>query len=1730
MNLRHTCSFFPPACAVLLASMTGCGIDPAAKFPSTQAATIQVLGHVHGGQQPVTGAKVYLYAVSTTATAGAATSLLSNPSYVLTDANGNFSIPSHSCPVGAYVYVLALGGNPGLAPGTNNPDLALAAGLGSCQVARSMTVNIDEVTTVATAYALAGYAASETQIGANIDITTDAVNLEDAFAMISDLVDLPGGSARTATLDGTGTVPQPTIDSLADSLAACVNSDGTGSPCSSLMAAANVTNLNGLPVDTFQAALNIAQAPASNVPAIFGLASGNSPFQPALSSAPTTWAIAITYNSVPPVAVTLTPTSATISQTSVQDFVATITGISAPGYSYKWTVTGANGTLTENGDQGRVAQTGYCSTSNVATYQPTASPNLNASDSITVIVYNAPGCLSANLLGQAPSAQVTLTGYSQPPTPYIPALPTASFNGTVVLPSGIALTPNQLTIMTSIGSVTPQANGSFTLPIYALGPQMAIVNSPAGNPMLMGWLDATHTTISAGTTAEVLAYYALGGSGMLTLSDRQTLEASIMTASGLPALTQVVSSELVANPNAFAHLDTNLKTALDSFFTSLTGIIPQIARPGTGVAKPQDILVNPSPGTQQSGQSVQQLPPFEADVVNYFRRRSHAFVTRVSDNFGSGVQQDPLDFGEFDVSPAIGLTGGVTGTITDIFNAYYGNQPTAYGPLTSDPFSIPLTTNSQTTTYSVVIVGPGAPNSVSNGLTAAQASAQVQVAVGGFVTDALIPFCANFLFGSNFLPANFGGVQATASTAFMAAFRNNLTNDFLNYLSNAPTLQAQISAGQYGQAMAGLFNAGASGGAIQALTTQAALQSANSPLATAGFSSAIGSFNIALQAAGGALQFFDSAVYAKQILQSNAADQWTLTVTPQKVTLSPLSTTLPQTGGTGFQLLTLALPGVDSLSGYSFLFTNTAAAGDLSAIQGPGQGTSFCTAFSQVHYTVRPLPVLTSTTTDTITAQAFSGPGCRTANLVGNASATVAVASTGVNITPGSATIMQQGPGSVGLTASTATTLPTPHTYLWTLVGTSGSSPAGTLTEVGGNNFTGKLTYCSVSPSATYIANASPVLTTTANDQVTVQAFSGANCATGTSIGTSLPALITVSAVSVLVQPLNQALQQDTQLAMTSTVQGTLANTTYSYRWTTNGTAGTLAEVGGTGQTGLSYCSTSLQANYIPNAAPVLATQVADTVAVQVFLGTGCAANAAVSAPVSTSVQVRPVITLATTQMNAPIFLQAGDGFYYGAATNGATQVSSLVQYNPDLTVHKVFTLPAGSFYGYLHLRVPIVGPDGNLYGYSSNGNFKVTLPAGTVTMLNNSSSAMILTTLASDGNFYGYMGLGFQAPDQSKPGIFARMTPTGVVTPLASLPASDTCTTVASDCSYIYTSLQATDGNFYAIAQDPHSYVVGPPCTEAPGQINSISPAGNFSAVADFNRCFAYNGSFGIDIGPTQNSLVQGPDGAVYGVTNHLLPLGHGSGQQSIPHGPAVFRESGGTITLVHELASLPVYNGSSTPTPNALPEGDLFNFTNGLIVGSDGNLYGSTVCWNTPGVSCPFGALFQLSTTGNFFAMHRFPFGAGNYPTSASAVFLQNNTGALMGFYTTQVNGNTVNNEFVSSLALPPPIQLSIVDPSSGNTVTTIQASTPLQIKWKVLNAFSLTAQQCTAQIQTFPAGAGTWSGPQFGAMTTDPISGANVYAGSASLTPTTAGTYTYALTCGGYESGYATLVVTP
>jgi hypothetical protein len=324
---------------LLLAGCSGGVISGLQETGATQAtAGARLTGVVHGGQNPISGARVYLFAAASGASgAGAAAyggsgiaasvnnasvSLLTSAGnttldqsgtatngdyYVTTDSNGNFSITGdYSCTAGQQVYLYALGGNPGLGTGTN-AAAGLMAALGNCPggssafAAGTPYVVVNEVSTVAAAYAMAGFATDAVHVGSS-GTALALTGIANAFANAGNLETLSTGAALATTPAGNGTVPQAEINTLANVLAACVNSNGavtgpaSATPCYTLFHHAESAGGTGtVPSDTATAAINIAHYPAANVAALYGLSTAAPPFGGALTAQPNDFVVAVSF-------------------------------------------------------------------------------------------------------------------------------------------------------------------------------------------------------------------------------------------------------------------------------------------------------------------------------------------------------------------------------------------------------------------------------------------------------------------------------------------------------------------------------------------------------------------------------------------------------------------------------------------------------------------------------------------------------------------------------------------------------------------------------------------------------------------------------------------------------------------------------------------------------------------------------------------------------------------------------------------------------------------------------------------------------------------------------------------------------------------------------------------------------------------------------------------------------------------------------------------------------------------------------------------------------------------------------------------------------------------------------------------------------------------------------------------------------------------------------------------
>ncbi len=295
MQKRNFCAV---ALAIAALAITGCGIGgTAASSGPIMVAGSALSGTVHGGQSPVKTSTVRLYAAGT-AGYGSAASLLASTT---TDSNGNFNFSgtTYTCPSGGQVFITATQGDSGSG---NNPNLAMMAALGTCPVT-SAVVNINEVTTVATVWALAPFTTAPTNfvtgpINIGSPSTTQALSgIAAAFADVNTLVNLPTGSTPGLSAPSNATGPAALIYTLANIISPCVNSaGGTAGQMNNCGALFTDTTVGGsTPTDTIAAGLNIALYPATNVTNIFGLAATAPPFQSGLLSQPSDFTMAVTF-------------------------------------------------------------------------------------------------------------------------------------------------------------------------------------------------------------------------------------------------------------------------------------------------------------------------------------------------------------------------------------------------------------------------------------------------------------------------------------------------------------------------------------------------------------------------------------------------------------------------------------------------------------------------------------------------------------------------------------------------------------------------------------------------------------------------------------------------------------------------------------------------------------------------------------------------------------------------------------------------------------------------------------------------------------------------------------------------------------------------------------------------------------------------------------------------------------------------------------------------------------------------------------------------------------------------------------------------------------------------------------------------------------------------------------------------------------------------------------------
>ena len=371
--------------------------------------------------------------------------------------------------------------------------------------------------------------------------------------------------------------------------------------------------------------------------------------------------------------------------------------------------------------------------------------------------------------------------------------------------------------------------------------------------------------------------------------------------------------------------------------------------------------------------------------------------------------------------------------------------------------------------------------------------------------------------------------------------------------------------------------------------------------------------------------------------------------------------------------------------------------------------------------------------------------------------------------------------------------------------------------------------------------------------------------------------------------------------------------------------------------------------------------------------------------------------------------VQANNGSFYGTASaDGSQGVGTVFRMDTNGVVKLVYSFPNGTGgnyppYGCFPVAALVQGTNGLLYGTASYGGstgdgavFRMTTngvlsAAWSLNSTNSGSAPYGGLVQGRDGNFYGttFLGGGDDGSGPLSYGTVFKATATGSLTAIHSFNYEDG----ANPSS---TLVQGGDGNFYGTAQTGGT-------NGGWGSIFKITPAGILTSLFSFANT---NGAVPFA------GLVQDSDGAFYGTTTVGGRSASASAAPKPPSNPGRPFTADGAGT-VFKLAA----DGTFTSLYSFTGGSDGGNCYGGLLLASDGNLYGTTENGGVYGL----GTVFRISPDGTLATLVNFD---GYQGANPECTLIQGTDGRLYG--TTQ-NGGANGWGAIFQLSIDSPLQIT-------------------------------------------------------------------------------------------------------
>jgi uncharacterized repeat protein (TIGR03803 family) len=418
--------------------------------------------------------------------------------------------------------------------------------------------------------------------------------------------------------------------------------------------------------------------------------------------------------------------------------------------------------------------------------------------------------------------------------------------------------------------------------------------------------------------------------------------------------------------------------------------------------------------------------------------------------------------------------------------------------------------------------------------------------------------------------------------------------------------------------------------------------------------------------------------------------------------------------------------------------------------------------------------------------------------------------------------------------------------------------------------------------------------------------------------------------------------------------------------------------------------------------------------------------------------------------------VQGLDGNFYGTTEQGGRHLcdggcGTVFKIAPEGTLTTLHEFVKGTD-GYYPEAGLALATNGNFYGLAASTAFEIT-SAGSLTVLNSSTSGS-LAALVEDtvnGNFYGTT---LSGGTQLEGSVFA-MTPSGSVATLKDFCERNTTGCFSADGFAPAAPLlwDIYDGLFYGTTSaggnrnTTFCLIGGGPYGEGCGTVFVIGAGGALKTL------YRFTGE--TDGASPLAGLVQGTDGNFYGTTYS------GASNQG-----TVFKITpAGAFTTLYDFC------------PQGAPCDDGSNPRSGLVQATDGNFYGTT---NFGGSFGDYGTVFKITPDGTLTTIHSFcasgiPCSDGLYPVGG---LVQGTDGNLYGT-TMGENGKSFSEGTVFKISLGLPPFVKILQPGAQPGIEITILGTDLTGATSVTfngTAAEFTVVSATEIDATVPAGATT------------------------------------------------------